>query len=489
MKRQLVKKAIKDFASDPRAKKDRESFLRLLKAFTKQKKEIVGPELSELDLAETTLQDDYQAYIRALYHSLSCYCSCSTEDGHKDITANLRLNGCCSPGDADDSVQFRLFFLDHPHRREVDGACQWQDTQVCVLRKRFVFCSRRVLRNANPCSRRAIKLKGDKTIFNNAHTGEVISLGKFCEIITNRKRSQLKLVVSDDGLVFQGPGRLSEGFLLGSSSISLAKLLDGVKLPQKMRLLLSYFLAKAVWQFYDSDWMQTEWTKDTVHFMFERRSKTPKGIFINEPFLSASFNDGKISDTDGRFRVHIFPKILALGIMLLEIELGIKIEEHRAPENQGPDNVPNVNADHIAAIEVFENAELWEKRDTFGAFKDVIGACLTPDQFKPFVGDVQGLRDAFGKHIVNPLQALYKTAWENPDTASVRAVELDAQKEYLSSVDIGDSRSGTPVAVRMQSPDLLPAPRAISAYQMPQSMLANHLVPHSQVPPLYSYMQ
>jgi hypothetical protein len=141
-KRHLVKKAIKDFASDSRARKDRESFLRLLKAFTKQKKEIAGPELSELDLAETTLQDDYQAYIRALYHSLSCYCSCSKEDGHKDITANLRLNGCCSPGDADDSVQFRLFFLDHPHHREVDGACQWQDTQVCVLRKRFVLCSR-----------------------------------------------------------------------------------------------------------------------------------------------------------------------------------------------------------------------------------------------------------------------------------------------------------------------------------------------------------
>lgn len=133
-----MKKALKDFASDPRAKKDRESFQRLLKAFAKQKKEVAGPELSELDLADITLQDDYQAYIRALYHSLSGYCSCSKGDGHKDITANLRLNGCCSPGDLDGSVQFRLFFLDHPHYREVDGACQWQDTQVCVLRRRFL---------------------------------------------------------------------------------------------------------------------------------------------------------------------------------------------------------------------------------------------------------------------------------------------------------------------------------------------------------------
>jgi hypothetical protein len=57
-----------------------------------------------------------------------------------------------------------------------------------------------------------------------------------------------------------------------------------------MRPLSSYLLANAVWGFYDSDWMRREWIKETVHFMFERRLKTPKGIFINEPFLSARFD-------------------------------------------------------------------------------------------------------------------------------------------------------------------------------------------------------
>lgn len=335
-------------------------------------------------------------------------------------------------------------------------------------------------------TRRAIKLKGDKNAQNKAYNGEVISLGKFCEIITNRNRSQLKLVVSDDGLVFEGSGRLSQGFLLGSSSISLAKLLKGVKLPQKMRLLLSYFLAKAVWQFYDSEWMQTEWTKETVHFMFESKPQAPKGISINEPFLSASFNkQGRIPDTDDRFRVHIFPKILALGIMLLEIELGIKIEDYRTAEESNC--ASDVNADHIAAIEVFENRELWEKRDTFGAFKDVIGACLTPNHFIPFSGDVQGIRDAFAKNIVNPLQALYRTAWDNPDTAQVRAIELENMKKHLPMIDADDSHFGTPMSVRMQSPDLL-APRAVSASQLPYSMLVNHSGLLPQIQPIYNYM-
>jgi hypothetical protein len=130
---------MKDFASDPRAKKDRESLLKLLKAFGKPKKLAPGPELSELEPADTQQQqDDYQAYIRALYASLASHCLCPREDGRKEITANLRLNSCCTPGELADSVNFRLFFLDHPHYHEADGTCQWQDAQICVLRKRSV---------------------------------------------------------------------------------------------------------------------------------------------------------------------------------------------------------------------------------------------------------------------------------------------------------------------------------------------------------------
>jgi hypothetical protein len=217
--------------------------------------------------------------------------------------------------------------------------------------------------------------------------------------------------------------------------------------------------------------MQKEWTKETVHFMFERRSKTPKGIFINEPFLSASF-DGchRPRVADYEFRSHLFPKILGLGIMLLEIELGIKIEEHRMPEDLDPDGEPSVNADHIAAIDVFNNTG-WDDKDTFGASKDVIGACLTPDNFTCFVNDVQGLRNAFEKHIVNPLQTLYKTAWENPDTAHVRAIKLDSSSPSLPEVNEGTTRLISP----SPSPTPLPAPVATPGYQMQHYLPATHL--------------
>ncbi|OIW27244.1 hypothetical protein CONLIGDRAFT_715761 [Coniochaeta ligniaria NRRL 30616] len=427
-----TKKAMRNFASDYRAKKHRESLLKLLDAFVKVKPGPTGPELSELEPTDTRDHEDYQASIRALYASLASHCQCPRGDGRKEITANLRLNNCCSPGEVDNSVKFRLFFLDHPHLHDADETCHWQDAQVYVFRKR------------------GIKLKADQVSGTNAYAGRMISMDEFCEIITNRKRTQLELAVSDGILALRGAGRLSQDFLLSASSISLAKLLDGAKLSRKMKLLLSYFLAKAVWQFYDSDWMRNEWTKETVHFMLSRT--TENGIFVNEPFLSARFDDcHPHRGAHDEFRSHMFPKILALGIMLLEIELAVKIEDYRMPEDRTPDAEPNVNADHFAAEEVFNKTELWEKKETFSVFKDIVKVCLFPDEFMPFSTDVQALRNALRKRVVNPLEALYKSAWDNPDTSIVRAVELE-----MLGLSFPEHIAGTPSTSHVPRSPLLP---------------------------------
>jgi hypothetical protein len=132
-----VKKAMRDVAFDPRAKKDRESLLKLLKAFGKPKKVLLGPELSELETIDTQQeQDDYQAYIRALYASLASHCLCPRKDGRKEITANLRLNSCCTPGELADSVNFRLFFLDHPHDLRAEEEVSYRSYQAVGKRAR-----------------------------------------------------------------------------------------------------------------------------------------------------------------------------------------------------------------------------------------------------------------------------------------------------------------------------------------------------------------
>lgn len=257
--------------------------------------------------------------------------------------------------------------------------------------------------------------------------GKGISVDTFCDVITNRNRSQLQLTVADGELMLQGPGPLSRDFLLGAASVSLAELISSVKLTQKSKFFLSHTLARAFWQFYGSGWMEREWTKESVHFMFEQDSSTSKGIFINRPFLSARFGgDHTVQKTDPGFRSHQFPKILALGILLLEIELGIDIEDYRKPEVFDRDGNPTVNADHIAADEVFSTTQ-WDELDTFVGLTTVIKTCLYPDNFQPFIHDLQGLRDAIQKDIVSPLRLAYDNAWKDLATASFRPVMTEAR--------------------------------------------------------------
>lgn len=141
-KRYEVKKAIRDCAraSDAYAGKFRQTLIQDLKWFSEQEKGLDDLELSESKLVgERQQQDDYQAYIRALYAGLATRCLCQRDENHNGIIVNLRLRSCCTPGKLADSVNFRLFFLDHPHNHDADDPCEWQDTQICVLRKRSVI--------------------------------------------------------------------------------------------------------------------------------------------------------------------------------------------------------------------------------------------------------------------------------------------------------------------------------------------------------------
>lgn len=253
-------------------------------------------------------------------------------------------------------------------------------------------------------------------------------MGKFCELISKRKWTQLKLDISENGLILKGNGALPRDFLFEKSSLSLGDLLNipNIKISRRMRLLLSYYLVKAVWQFYGSDWMRREWTKDTVHFMAERSRNTLKSISINKPFLSTRFDELELTkEEDESYRTHEFPSILALGIMLIEIELGTRIEEYRPKEWLPTDVQSTRNIDHTAAMAVFENTELWKNRDTFSAVQEIIGACLSPDDFAPYKNDTDGVRDILERRMVLPIQRLYQWAWEDPEESNLGAIEIN----------------------------------------------------------------
>lgn len=190
-----------------------------------------------------------------------------------------------------------------------------------------------------------------------------------------------------------------------------------------MRVTLSYLLAKASCQFFGTEWTQKQWTKDTVHFMLERRSEEIKRIYVDEPFLSTELT---LSTAEPRqkFQVHPFPALLALGIILIEIELCAPIESFRQSDHLSIDGQPHANTDHLAAKYVFANEALWKsrRRDSYVDVRTAIQACLEAESFMPQTDDINALRAAIDKKIVDPLKRLYNS-WAIGDP--IRPVEIE----------------------------------------------------------------
>lgn len=263
------------------------------------------------------------------------------------------------------------------------------------------------------------------------------------------------LVFDEGQLWFKNPRRYSRTFRLNEPSIPLS---DIVKLPrelftEKKRVVLSYLLARAVWQYYDSDWMIRGWTKEAVHFMYEKR-RDESGLFVDEPFLHAEPSIG--SDSDDRTAArpcHQFPKILALGIMLIEINLGIKIEDERTAEIC-VDDKPMVNADAIIADRL-SNDRKWLKEHS-PYLTDAVRFCMNPSKVahKHIEEKAQEEREHLYKHVVTPLRTLCEWSFKKqldvaainlPEPAKLLHRQSEPPAERRSDTDDLQSRFSRPV--------------------------------------------
>lgn len=203
-------------------------------------------------------------------------------------------------------------------------------------------------------------------------------------------------------------------------SISLRDLLERVSaedFAEKKKEVLSVFLAKAVWQYYSSPWMAKPWTKDNVHFIFEQRrtgqNEELAGIFVDEPLLSVLIsapnpysskvaeactdrtqNTENDEDDDDFFSsngpvfsfqaAHQLPKILALGVMLMEIQLGKPIESlYVDPKfsHHCPGGTAYVDTDYNICKDLIEKEGIYRTQDTSGLLSDLITNCILPTKF------------------------------------------------------------------------------------------------------------
>ncbi|KAH0499592.1 hypothetical protein TgHK011_006773 [Trichoderma gracile] len=203
--------------------------------------------------------------------------------------------------------------------------------------------------------------------------------------------------------------------------IPLAQVLRSYSLTPRMRVALAYIVAYSMWQYYDSEWVKCGWTSESIQFIREidpSDTTTNAKLYAWKPCLSAHFGEEESRPPEHittRDRMHLYPRILALGILLIEIGIGSPRDWTQGSSSSGPDD------DWLWALNRCSDREEWGTFD-MPMYLSAVKSCLNPQNF--FLaprcdGDAPGLMDDLRhrKHVlyqrvVAPLETvLVSTGW------------------------------------------------------------------------------
>lgn len=166
----------------------------------------------------------------------------------------------------------------------------------------------------------------------------------------------------------------------GISGTTLGKLMEDFKLQGGMRPVLAYAVAKAVWHYYDSDWMTVGITSNRIFFMEEDHGE---GLaHFCKPYLAVDLwpSHHSVHDwTPVLNTMHRWPRVLALGIMLIEIATGHSIDIEGPPENWDPGLV---NSQLSKLNRIVKDGESFQEDCNNPCYRAVVKKCLDPRIFK-----------------------------------------------------------------------------------------------------------
>ena len=142
-------------------------------------------------------------------------------------------------------------------------------------------------------------------------------------------------------------------------SLLLAKTRLSLRDKRRLALILSHSLL----QYHESAWLCSEWRKCHISFFYLSEDKPD----LRRPYLSTCFEkpQPEIVKTEMN-RFHRNPSILALGILLIEIDSERPIETYRIATER-----VNVNTDWIVADRIVKSMDQCSE-----AYKEAVRACL-----------------------------------------------------------------------------------------------------------------
>ncbi|KAF6822503.1 extracellular alkaline serine protease [Colletotrichum musicola] len=242
--------------------------------------------------------------------------------------------------------------------------------------------------------------------------------------------------------------------------VSLSKILRGSSTSTK--LLVAFQLAKAIPMSHGVSWFNRGWNQQMIHCRISPRSRVLNETFVDDGWLESD-TDGPVVGNDqitlaqskeqGESEPVIFPAVLALGVTLLEICLGINTEDHYQSESQssrGTFSPSGLESSRNAALIVLSKTDLSAKGDTFGYLEGLIDGCLRGYLFMP-LSSPKNIDISWKELVGQPLEMLYLQAriLEASGSTDSRVIEMgpDADAVYgqLEPPSSGRLTTETPI--------------------------------------------
>ncbi|KAL7964856.1 hypothetical protein HDV63DRAFT_388954 [Trichoderma sp. SZMC 28014] len=411
--------------------------------------------------------------IISLHKALCSNCGCPES---QEMAALIRLSNSSQSNDG--KVTFGVLFMVHSHGGPEPG---WQDTHISVQptvkfdhraragNEKHTDSDENTVIPAHSDENTVIPADSDENTVIPADSDENIvipvdSAHKFCAYISGQHVEGpllLQILVMRQGLRIEGRHPPQRDWDLYSPSISLGQLLEKISLSagviaDKNKEVLSWLLAKATWQYYKSPWMNQPWNKESVHFLFEEKESDGQQlnfIFMNEPFLSISITS-QISKTEksetgpqdmnpgpqhqkssvNNKPLHPIPKILALGIMLMEIQLSRPIETlYRDPKWSKYCLRPNQNTNYNICRGLITDPEFFKSISV--PLSRLIKGCFETDGvfMPPNTRNDEDIRSAL-YYFINLLEA-YLSNWK-PQNVEPLSISQSVPSDYHSITSI-----------------------------------------------------
>ncbi|RSL44255.1 hypothetical protein CEP53_011316 [Fusarium sp. AF-6] len=235
---------------------------------------------------------------------------------------------------------------------------------------------------------------------------EMLNDGHICSLLDEWRFAPFLFEFRPGCGLYRLPHPQKQGLIRASGQgESLASALKNYDFDLQDRIVLSYCIARAYWQFYDSELMRRKWSSESIWFMpttnFEQKAVLPLQAFVSFPFGAP---DDPAEDFIHDLSIpinHRCPRIFALGILLLEIGLGRPIPTVAFQNGQNPNAQANFN--HAAATSLLgklRNTE-WEGFSNKTFFLDAVKYCLDYDNFFQESYYVTGHNDDMSTRIKN----------------------------------------------------------------------------------------